>query len=195
MSLGAVREPRRGPRHLDLAARRRREVSDVRHPLTPDVRIDRVLIGPTGIHVVTTVSAVPASAAVPLVDAALVSAGRTSAQLVASALPPRYRDRVRPVLCRIDEVALAETVDGVLLTSRGTLEHILASSPVVLSTSEINDVALRLDARLEPFPVAPPEARRRWRRRHTVVAGLVATASGAAVAALAQVAGALPVPW
>lgn len=48
-------------------------------------------------------------------------------------LPPRYRGHVRPVLCRTDDHPSAESVDGVLVTTRETLEHILRSSPVVLS--------------------------------------------------------------
>ena len=62
-----------------------------------------------------------------------------AAGVVASLLPQRYREQVRPVLCRVDDVAMAELVDDVLVTSPTTLEHIVASSPPVLSTSEVNE--------------------------------------------------------
>jgi hypothetical protein len=89
---------------------------------------------------------------------------------------------------------MADLVQEVLVTSATTLEHIVRSSPVVLSTSEINEVALRLDARLEPFPVAQVTRPRRWSRRHIVVA-LATVASAATAVALTQEVGSLPLPW
>lgn len=186
MSMGAVREPRHTGREHELARRRRREFRNVRHPLRPDLRVERVLVCPSGVHVVTSL---PADA-----DRFLVSRSRLAAELVASLLPERYRARVRPVLCREDEVAMADLVQDVLVTSATTLEHIVRSSPVVLSTSEINEVALRLDARLEPFPVAQVTRPRRWNRRRNLVA-LASVASGAAAFVLTQEVGALPLPW
>ena len=186
MSMRAVREPRNTTSRWDLEQRRRREFRDVRHPQRPDVRVERVLVCQSGIHVVTSL---PADA-----DRFLVSRSRLAAELVATLLPERYRARVRPVLCRVDDVEMADLVQDVLVTSTSTLEHIVRFSPVVLSTSEVNDVALRLDAGLEPFPVAPPSRRRRWRGRRSLVAALVA-ASSAGIVALAQEAGSLPLPW
>ena len=79
MTLGAYREPRRAARRIDLAERRRRELRDVRHPWRPDLHVERVLICPSGIHVVTTLPAgeEPASR-LPVAQAA--------ADVVASAL-------------------------------------------------------------------------------------------------------------
>lgn len=195
MSLGAVGQPRRSARRTDLVKRSRREFRDVRHPMRPDLRVERVLVCPSGVHVVTSLPAGADAAVAHLAPPAVVAAGHTAADLVAGLLPKRYRDRVRPVLCRVDDVPMAELVDDVLVTSPSTLEHIVASSPVVLSTSEVNDVALRLDARLEPFPLPEAPERRRWSRRRGVVAVLVAASSTAGVVALAQETGWLSAPW
>lgn len=205
MSLGAVGQPRRSVRgsvrrtgrvvsQRELPERSRREFRDVRHPLRPELRIERVFVCPGGVHVVTTLPATLRPAADEIAPPATVSVSHMAADLVAAALPQRYRDRVRPVLCRSDEIAMAELVDGVLVTSPRTLQHIVSSAPPVLSTSEVHDVALRLDARLEPFPVAAPAKRRRWRRGHTIAAAVVAACSAAAAVA-AQQAGGVPLPW
>jgi hypothetical protein len=191
MTTGAVRRPGRGAREASLRERRRREFRDVRHPQRPDLRVERVLVCPSGVHVVTTLPPV-ARTGEPVVEPAVLARGRAAAAVVAALLPPRYRDRVRPVLCVADDVAVAELVDDVLVTSPSTLEHIVRSSPVVLSTSEVNDVALRLDARLERFPLAHARTRPRWRRGAAVLVSALA-ASGAAAALLAR-AGVTP-PW
>jgi ligand-binding SRPBCC domain-containing protein len=195
---GARRSPRRVDRALvgaDLSRRSRREFSDVRHPLRPEVRIERVTVSLSGVHVVTSLPSNPGATAGAIAPPGVVWASHTAADLVAALLPPRYRDRVRPVLCSTDEVAIAELVDDVLVTSPGTLEYIVTSSPPVLSTSEVNDVGLRLDARLEPFPVPGPSRRRRWRRRHTVATAVVAACSAAAAAVVAHEVGGAPLPW
>lgn len=204
MTRVAVREPRRAVR-VDTASRRR-EFGDVRHPLHPDLHVERVIVCPSGIHVVTTVPASrsgdgraghPAGAPAGHASdaaAALVPAGRAAADVIAALLPVRYRARVRPVLCRTDHEAMADLVDGVLVTTPTTLEHIVRSSPVVLSTSEINDVAHRLDARLEPFPIGPVRRRRRWTRRRGLLAAAAATACAGTAVALGEL-GALTLPW
>lgn len=204
MSVGAVGQPRRGARHsprrvdrglasAHLSRRSRREFKDVRHPQRPEVRIERVTVCPAGVHVVTAL--LPDAGGGSIASPATIAASHAAADLVAALLPPRYRDRVRPVLCSTDEVARAELVGDVLVTSPSTLEHILVSAPPVLSTSEVNDVGLRLDARLEPFPLPGPPRRRRWRRRHTLVTTLAAACSAVAAAVLAQETGGFPLPW
>jgi hypothetical protein len=192
MTTGAVRGPGRRARDAALRERSRREFRDVRHPQRPGLRVEHVLVCPSGVHVVTTLPS-PARTGEPVVDPAVLVRGRAAAEVVAALLPPRYRDRVRPVLCVADDVAVAEIVEDVLVTSPSTLEHIVGSSPVVLSTSEVNDVALRLDARLEPFPVAHVRTRPRWRRRAAVLVASVVAASGAAAALLAH--GGVTPPW
>jgi hypothetical protein len=175
---------------------RRRELRDVRHPLRPDLRVERVIVCPSGVHVVTSLAVAGAGtgAGGEPASPAAVAASRTTADLVAVLLPQRYRDRVRPVLCRVDDVAMAELVDDVLVTAPSTLEHIVASSPVVLSTSEVSEVATCLDARMEAFPVPTPPRRRRWSLRR-VLLSVVAASSGVAVLVLAHgVVGGVPLP-
>ena len=194
MARAAVRDSRRATRRFDLAERRRREFHNVRHPWKPDLHIERVLVCHSGVHVVTSLQAAEDPSTDAVLAARVVALSRSAADVVSSLLPPRYRGRVRPVLCSTDDVGMAELVDGVLVTSPTTFEHIVRSSPVVLSTSEINEVALRLDARLEPFPLPSPKQAGRWNRRRTVLAGLVATAAGAGVVIAEQV-GAVRLPW
>lgn len=190
MARGAVREPRRRTRRTQQAAQRtptrgRREFRDVRHPLRPDLRVDRVIVCHSGVHVVTSIRTG---------DYVPVAAGHAAADVVSSLLPPRYRDRVRPVLCSPHDVPMADLVDDVLVTTPDTLEHIVRSSPVVLSTSEINEVAVRLDARLEPFPVVAGVRRTRWSlRRGLVAAAVSATAAGGVV--LLDVLEVVALPW
>ncbi|HLN76054.1 MAG TPA: hypothetical protein VK204_03350 [Nocardioidaceae bacterium] len=195
MTRGAVvRDSRRAARRIDLAERRRREFRDVRHPLKPELHVERVLICPSGVHVVTSLLAEEDPSTDAVLASRVVTHSRAAADVVSALLPQRYRGRVRPVLCSTDNVAMAELVDGVLLTSPTTLEHIVRSSPVVLSTSEINEVALRLDARLEPFPIPAPKKPGRWNRRRAVLAGLAAAATATGVVLMEQV-GVVRLPW
>jgi hypothetical protein len=110
-----------------------------------------------------------------------VTAAGAAAEVVAALLPPRYRGRVRAVLCRTDDAPVAQDVDGVLVTTLDTLKHVVSFSPVVLSTSEVNEIALRLSSHLEPCPVVPTQRGRRWRRRHGLAAlGLLGLPAAAA---------------
>ncbi len=192
MARVALRDSLRAGRRIDLAERRRREFRNVRHPWKPDLRVERILVSHSGIHVVTALRGED-----PSTDAVLasrvVSLSRSAADVVSALLPQRYRGRVRPVLCSTDDVGMAELVDNVLLTSPTTLEHIVRYSPVVLSTSEINEVALRLDARLEPFPLPAPKMPSRWNRPRAVLAALLAAAGAGAV--IAEQMGAVRLPW
>lgn len=161
--------------------RARREFADVRHPLQPGLCVERVIVGPSGIHVVTTVPAAGAPGA-SLVDRALVAGARATADVVASLLPARYHPRVRAVLVLTGAEPLAEHIGDVLVTTSQTLEHIMRSSLVVLSTSEVHDVGLRLAAGLEAYPVEAPVRRTlRSRRRTLLVAAGAATCAGAVV--------------
>lgn len=187
MGVGAVREPRHGGRHDELARRRSREFHNVRNPSRRDLRIERILVCPSGIHVVTSL---PADS-----DRFLVSRSKVAADLVASLLPERYRGRVHPVLCRLDDVAMADLVNDVLVTTASTLEHIARRSPVVLSTSEVNEIALRLDARLEPFPLAQKTRQRRWTWRRGLLAGLATAASTVGILTLADGVGLTALSW
>ena len=163
----------------------RRELRNVRHPLVPELTVDRVVVCPSGVHVVASG------------DRAGTASARATADLVRSLLPERYRDRVHPVLCLPGEDPQAERVDEVLITTAATLEHVLRSSPVVLSTSEVHDVALRLDARLVPVAEPATSTGSRGRGRRGVLAtlaGLATVAAGAGSVVLLDALGVLPLP-
>lgn len=184
MSLDAVREPQ--PRGAGAPAspllrgpRGRWELVDVRHPLHLGLRVDRVVVCPSGVHVVTVLPAADQGGP----DAVLVTVGHTAADVVRSLLPPRYRDRVRPVLCVTAAEPVADLVDGVLVTTAETLEHIVGSSPVVLSTSEAHEVAGRLEAGLVAAPGTTPGPAGGRPRRSGLLLAAAAVAAAAAVLA------------
>lgn len=186
---GRVRRVRATP--VGVRPPTRREIRDVRHSSAPALRIERVVVAPSGVHVVTQGTG-------PLDESHEHDRdrARSAGDVVRAVLPPRYRGRVRSVLCHPDE-ADARTTAGVLVTSPATLEHIVQWAPVVLSTSEVHEVELRLGATLTPFPVPSPAANRtRWRRRLAVAGLVAASAAGAAGAAAALVMPetALPLP-
>lgn len=163
-----------------LGPPRRWEIRDVRHAAAPTLRIERVVLAPSGVHVVT-----EAGATVDAPGQEGLDRSRAAADVVRSLLPARYRPRVRAVLCHRDAPD-ARTHAGVLVTSPETFEHIVRCSPVVLSTSEVHQVHLRLASALTPFPVpAPPATRMPWRRR-LAVAGLVAASAATTVAVALQ---------
>ncbi len=163
-----------------LGPPRRWELRDVRDPSAPTLRIERVVVAPSGVHVVTEAADTLDAPAEEAVDRS-----RAAADVVRSLLPARYRPRVRAVLTHRD-VPDAPTRAGVLVTSPETFEHIVRYAPVVLSTSEMRQVHLRLASVLTPFPVpAPPARRTPWRRR-LAVAGLAAASAATAVAVAVQ---------
>lgn len=178
MSRVLVREARSAAPRVVPGPRSRREFRDVRDPRLPDLRVELVRVCPSGIHVITSVT----DPTGPAPGDAVVHLARDAARVVAELLPPRYRARVHPLLCRTDDAEVADLVDGILVTSRVPLEHVLRSSPVVLSTSEINEVGMRLGARLEAFPVETVQGRagRRWWR--VVLGTALVGAAGAAAA-------------
>lgn len=178
--MGTVRSIR-GPEGRPASAGRvHRSLSDVRDPAHADLRIDQIRVCPTGIHVVTVV----ADGATPLPGSPVVARSRAAADVVAALLPPRYRDRVQPVLCRTDPAEVVMLVEDVLVTSPGPFEHILRSSRLVLSTSEINEIGLRLGALLEAYPLPPVDQGRRRAWRGFVAAS--AAAAGLATLTLAR---------
>lgn len=190
------RSPERGRRRASaelvrLAELRRREFHDVRRPGRPDLWVD-VLVCPSGVHVVTAATAGRVAS-----NPATVTACREAAGAVAELLPPRYREKVRPVLRVVGDVAVADLTGDVIVTSETTLDHILRSSPVVLSTSEVNAVAARLEAQLEPYHVVPAAQRGRWRRRVLLLAAGLTAAAAAAASVVALVPGLpeLPPRW
>lgn len=130
--------------------------------------IDHVLVGPSGIYVIRYLPAEPDGSGPEWAE---------HADAVAGLLPPRYRDRVRPVLCLRDSHERAEEQHGVLVASLGTFEHIVHSSPPVLSTSEVGQVTGFLRHGLEQVPFESVPSRR------GVGAAVRLAAASAAVAA------------
>jgi hypothetical protein len=154
-----------------------KHVHDVRWPGRSEGKVDHVLVGPSGIYVIQYRS----SDEWLRHDAGRPEMTRESAQAadaVAALLPRRYVSQVKPVLCFSDDLALADRIEGVLVTSSMTLEHILRSSPVVLSTSEVSGLSRYLQARLEPVPVDIERPRRLSRLRLGLVVGVAAAAAG-----------------
>ena len=176
MALATVTRHAPQPRRLPAP----REFRDVRRTDDPARRIHAVLVAPSGVYVVTRPE--PAS---PVVDAADLEESLEAAQAVSGLLAPRYRSTVRAVLCSQESEPRADIVGEVLVTTDPTLTHIVRSASVVLSTSEVDAVAGRLGACLEPVPDdAAPDRQPRGARRWPAWVGLavVSVASGALVA-------------
>lgn len=187
-----VREPR-GPAALrGLPESHWKQWYDVRPPARADVSVDHVLVGPSGVYLIgyppEGLRGAPYPSATDGPSAWTGTVGRCSeaAAAVSSVLPARYRSCVRPVLCLGEEYSCAETLAGVLVTSGTTLAHILRASPLLLSTSEVCEVAELLRRRLEPVPVVPLDRPRRrvsrWLVAVAAAAAVTAAATGAAVA-------------
>lgn len=113
---------------------------------------DEVLVGPSGVY------AIVRRAGTLEID---LTAARSAAAAVALLLPERYRDRVVPVVCMHDDDPVAERRAGVLVTGASTLEHVVRSSPPVLSTSEVRGLGSHLADRLEQLPADPLRPPRR----------------------------------
>ena len=119
-------------------------------------RIDEVVVGPSGVHVVL------ASPGATVGDPDMAEAARAAAA-VGALLPPRYRGRVRPELRLHDDAGdVATWHEDVLLASPRALEHVWRYGPRLLSTSEIAEVSRWLDKRLEPVVEAVPAVSGRW---------------------------------
>ena len=152
-------------------------------PGRPDLLIDHVLVGPSGIYVIRYLPAgldegdgTPDHGRQGLHGVGAAACGEY-ADVVTGLLPPRYRDRGRPVLCLRGGVERAEDVDGVQVTSLGALEHIVRSSTPVLSTSEVRQAFALLRANLVDVPLEASTSRRRLRAALRVAAASVAVAA------------------
>lgn len=145
-------------------------------PGHPESMIDHVLVGPSGIHVICYQA--PSGRLPGQPDDETIRACAAGAEDLRSLLPPRYHDRVRPVLCSREDHERADEVDGVLVASLDTFAHIVRSSAIVLSTSEVGRIHAFLRERLEEVPLAPDTSRGR-----TALVLRVAAAAAAAAAA------------
>jgi hypothetical protein len=149
----------------------------VRWPGHPEDRIDEVVVGPSGVHVLLHHEG---SVEAALSSDPIVGRARSAAEAVAGALPLRYRDALRPVVCLCGTSDGAEVVEGVRLASPESLRFALRHQPRVLSTSEVAEVSARLRLALTPYPApSAPPARRSLRRLwlRTAAAGLAIAAS------------------
>jgi hypothetical protein len=184
MARETARTSTREARLAGLGRLRRRELTDVRRPGDPTVRIDRVLIGPSGVHVITVT---PGRRAWSPAPEEVADAG-VSATSISALLPARYRSRVRAVLCPTVDEELGEWVGEVLIASPVTLEHVLRSLSPSLSTSEVSEIANRLEALLDPYPTRDATPPRRLLRGRLAL--VVALLGGGAVVAAGLVTGA-----
>jgi hypothetical protein len=177
MAADSVRRVRAGTGIEGLPDSHWKQFRDVRRPDRPDTKVDHVLVGPSGIHVICYLA--PESTA----DDVVVQSSAEAARAVGALLPERYRLRVRAMVCFRNEEPVAESVDGVTITSLLALEHILHALPVVLSTCEVSETGARLERRLEPFPLDPGTAPNghRLRRRLVALAAAAAVVAGGVV--------------
>ena len=164
-----------------LAPTHWRRWHDVRRPDRPECRIEDLFVGPSGVYVVsypgTDVHVTGGRAYVSALDTAIERCS-VAADAVSDLIPARYRGGVKPVLCSRGVEPVADQVRNVLVTSNLAIGHILRSSPLHFSTSEVVEVSALLEASLEPWPVVLEERRGRpWRR------WLVACAAAAAAVA------------
>lgn len=133
----------------------------VRWPGHPEGRIDEVVVGPSGVHVLLHQEQ-SAGVRGPLrAEHPVVTRSRDAADAVAGLLPSRYRDALRPVVCLCITNDIGEVVDGVRLASPEPLRFALRHQPRVLSTSEVAEVSARLRLALTPYPApsVPPAVR------------------------------------
>ena len=183
----------RGPaeqRVEQLPARHWTLLKTVRWPGHPDRRIDEVLVGPSGVHVVLHRPGQLTSTASDGTDRDRLedAAGRAAAAAVAVAglLPDRYRRVVAPAVCLTDTMDVGLSVGAVLAASPGVIRHTWRHRPRVLSTSEAEAIADCLQASLEPFPVEPAQSPGApwWGWRWPWLAGIVAATAGVAAFAV-----------
>jgi hypothetical protein len=194
-----TRESVRSPRDMmavSLPESHWKQIRDVRWPGRSDAQIDHVLAGPSGLYVIQYLSVAGRS----LQDGGHsceveVAATSEAARAVAELLPTRYRSKVRPVLCLLSDDAIADLVDGVTVTSCLALEHILRSSPVVLSTCEVAEVSGRLRGVLEPVPVAVEPRRGWWARSRRLLVAAAAAGVASAVALVGSELTGFAGPW
>jgi hypothetical protein len=148
-------------------------------------RIDEVVTGPSGVHVVlhraghsSGTVADDLGLLAPLADEA-----GAAADAVAGLLPERYRAKVTAVVCLCGTLDVGEVVGGVLVASPSVLRHSWRHGPRRLSTSEVGLVSTSLDDSLWRVPVSPERGAGRWvaRLRWWLTAAAVSSAAGVSV--------------
>jgi len=157
-------------------------------------RIDRVVVGPSGVHVVIERPALPhPSSTVGEDDPALAEAAQSAvvaAAAVADLLPPRYRHLVTSEVSLVGLTEAAIDAGVVLAATPDVLRHVWRHRPRVVSTSEAAVIVGQLRDRLEPYPAEPTVRRESWWRRwprRPVVAGAASVVVASTVAAAVAV--------
>jgi len=161
---------------LSLPESHWKQFHNVWWPGRSDAQIDHVLVGPSGAYVIQYRSSqhlLPPGLLSQAIESATTEPS-DSALAVGALLPTRYRPRVKPVLCFREAEPVADQVGGVLVTSSMALEHILRSSPVVFSTSEVAEVFNCLKSRLVQVPAVPARPRPWWALGRMMQRGLEA---------------------
>src|SRR3954454_639164 len=149
----------------------------VRWPGREDDRIDEVVVGPSGVHVILH----------RCDDSGGIAGGVeavAAAASVAALLPARYHHAVRPAVCLCPTEDVAEVVDGVRVSSPGPLRHAMRHQPRVLSTSEVSGISGRLRLVLVPYPAETPAGNQRLIGVWVRVAAATATVAAAELVVL-----------
>jgi len=156
-------------------------------------RIDLVVVGPSGVHVVLDRAQPPhSSSRVGEADTELVEVAQravAAAAAVAELLPPRYRHLVTSEVSLNGVAESAVIVGAALAASPDVMRHVWRHRPRVVSTSEAAVIVTLLRGALEPFPVEPTTPHRPWWRRRSrrwAIAG-AATVAGVSAAVAAAV--------
>lgn len=183
MQRDLVRRPPTSARRVVLPDTYWRHFHGVRSPADPDVVIDEVVVGPSGVHVRLHLAqrVVLDPGDLDLQDhaaRALEAAGAVSA-----VLPARYRSAVRAAVCACDTEDSGALVGTVEVLSPAAGRHTMQHAPRVLSTSEVAEVAGVLDATLDVLPVAADGSRQTlgWRLLWWAAGALTTAAAAAAV--------------
>ncbi len=130
-------------------------------------RIDEVVTGPSGVHVVLHRGGHSSGTAGddPGLLAPLAAEAGAAADAVAGLLAGRYRADVTAVVCLCGTLDVGEAVGAVLVASPSVVRHTWRHGPRRLSTSEVGLVSARLDGSLWRAPVTPEREAGRWAAR------------------------------
>jgi hypothetical protein len=162
----------------------------VRWPGDPEQRIDEVVVGPSGVHVIlhhrdhpgVTAEALEAEVGQDVGWGQTTARASAAAAAVVGLLPDRYRHAARAAVCLCDTSDLGCVVDDVRLASPAPLRFAVRHQDRVLSTSEVAGISRRLRLALTPYPPEPLPGRARSRqriRRRLALAGLTTAAASA----------------
>lgn len=172
-------------------------IGPVRWPGRPEDRIDEVIVGPSGVHVIlhdrrhvpVDTEDFEAGAEADLAEPETIVRARAAAAAVGGQLPDRYRSALRAAVCLCETHDQGAVVGEVRLASPAPLRFAVRHQDRVLSTSEVAGVSRRLRLALVPYPaeVAATSSRRVhriWRR--LAAASLTAAAASTLLVAVGR---------